>query len=294
MAVKQATIEIIPSGAPLGAEIGGVDLSQPVDDATFGEIERAYAGHGVLVFRDQHLTERQLVAVTERFGEVEEYVRSTFALPDHPEIILISNIEENGEFIGVGDAGTTWHTDMSYIPAPPRGSLLYAREVPVKDGKVLGDTLFSSTAAAYDDLPDATKTLLEGRRTSHSYEGKHARRASVGKSNRKPLSEEERASVQPVEHPVIRTHPQSGRKCIYVIAGECVGITGLSDAEAEPLLEDLAARCPREEYIYRHRWRQFDLVIWDNCLVQHLAIHDYALPQRRLMWRTTIGGGVPV
>jgi len=293
MATAQTEIEIIPSGAPLGAEIRGIDLSRPIDGAAFREIERAYAEHGVLVFRDQHLTERQLVAVTERFGEVEEYVRSTFALPGHPEIILITNIEKDGEFVGVADAGTTWHTDMSYIPAPPRGSLLYAREVPVKDGTVLGDTLFSSTAAAYDDLPDATKTLLEGRRTVHSYEGKHARRAKAGKSNRKPLTEEERASLPPVDHPVIRTHPQSGRKCIYVVAGECVGITGMSDAEAEPLLEDLAARCTRPEYTYRHHWQQYDLVMWDNCLVQHLAIHNYALPQRRMMWRTTIMGSVP-
>jgi taurine dioxygenase len=293
MKAQLAKLEIIPSGAPLGAEVRGIDLSRPIDGATLGIIERAYAEHGVLVFRDQHLTERQLVAVTEQFGEVEEYVRSTFAMPDHPEIILITNIEKDGEFVGVADAGTTWHTDMSYIPAPPRGSLLYAREVPVENGTVLGDTLFNSTAAAYDDLPEATKTLLEGRRTVHSYEGKHARRAKAGKSNRKPLTEEERAALAPVDHPVIRTHPQSGRKCIYVVAGECVGITGLPDDEAETLLENLADRCTRPEYTYRHHWQQHDLLMWDNCLVQHLAIHDYALPQRRMMWRTTIMGSVP-
>jgi len=293
MVTQNTKLEIVPSGAPLGAEIRGIDLSLPMDGAIFREIERAYAEHGVLVFRDQHLSERQLVAVTEQFGEVVEYVRSTFAMPDHPEIILITNIEKDGKFVGVADAGTTWHTDMSYIPAPPRGSLLYAREVPVENGTVLGDTLFNSTAAAYDDLPEATKTLLEGRRTVHSYDGKHARRAKAGKSNRKPLTEEERASLPPVDHPVIRTHPQSGRKCIYVVAGECVGITGMPDDEAETLLEDLADRCTRPDYTYRHRWRQYDLVMWDNCLVQHLAIHDYALPLRRMMWRTTIKGSVP-
>jgi len=292
--MQNTKLEIVASGAPVGAEIRGIDLSQPIDDATFRDIERAYARHGVLVFRNQQLTERELVAVTEQFGEVEEYVRSIFALPGHPEILLISNIKKDGEFIGVADAGTTWHTDISYIRVPPRGSLLYAREVPVRDGKVLGDTLFSSTAAAYDDLPEATKELLEGRRTVHSYEGKHAHRAKVGKSNRKPLTQEERAALAPVDHPVIRTHPQSGRKCIFVVAGECAGITGMPDAEAELLLEDLAARCTRPEYIYRHRWQQNDLVVWDNCLVQHLAIHDYALPERRMMWRTTIKGSVPV
>ena len=287
-------IEIVPSGAPLGAEIRGVDMSQPIDEATVREIDRAYARYGVLVFRDQHLSERQLVAATELFGTVEEYMRGNFTLPGHPEIIKISNIKENGEYVGVADAGTTWHSDMSYIQAPPRGSLLYALEVPTENGAVLGDTLFSSTAAAYDDLPEGTKSLLDGKRTVHSYEGKHARRAKAGKSNRKPLTEEERAALAPVDHPVIRTHPQSGRKCIFVVAGECFGITGMPDAEAEPLLEELAARCTREEYIYRHHWRQFDLLMWDNCLVQHLAIHDYALPQRRMMWRTTIMGSVPV
>lgn len=291
--MQNTKLEVVPSGAPVGAEIRGIDLSQPIDDATFRDIERAYARYGVLVFRDQHLTEREFVAVTERFGEIEEYVRSIFAMPGHPEIIIISNIEKDGEFIGVADAGTTWHTDISYIKVPPRGSLLYAREVPVRDGKVLGDTLFSSTAAAYDDLPEATKELLAGRRTVHSYEGKHARRREAGKSNRKPLTAEEQVALAPVDHPVIRTHPQSGRKCIYVVAGECDGVTGMPDADAALLLEDLADRCSRPDYVYRHRWQQYDLVIWDNCLVQHMAMHDYALPERRLMWRTTIKGSVP-
>ena len=293
MMTRTQELEIIPSGAPLGAEIRGVDLSCPMDDATFREIDRAYAEHGVLVFRNQHLSERHLIDATRRFGTVEEYMRGNFTLPGYPEIIKISNIKENGEYVGVADAGTTWHSDMSYIAAPPRGSLLYALEVPVENGKVLGDTLFSSTAAAYDDLPDATKTLLDGKRTIHSYEGKHARRAQAGKSNRKPLTEEERAALAPVDHPVIRTHPQSGRKCIYVVAGECFGITDMADSEAEILLEDLADRCTRPEYTYRHHWQQHDLLLWDNCLVQHLAIHDYALPLRRMMWRTTIMGGVP-
>jgi alpha-ketoglutarate-dependent taurine dioxygenase len=289
-----ATFRITPAGAPVGASVDGIDLGRRLDDATFRKIDAAYSQYGVLVFRDQDLTEAQLIAFTERFGEVERYVRNHYALPGYPEILVVSNVVENGRNIGLADAGATWHTDMSYIPAPPRGTVLHAREIPVKDGAPLGDTLFASTAAAYDDLPDDLKRRLDGARTTHSYEAKHARRASEGKSNRKPLSEAERAALPPVDHPVIRRHPVTGRHCIYVVAGECTGITGMSDADAEPLLESLAERCTRPQYVYRHRWRPGDVVMWDNCLVQHLAIQDYALPQRRLIWRTTVNGSVPV
>jgi taurine dioxygenase len=291
---EAATFQITPTGARVGASVDGIDLRRGIDEATFRKINAAYCEFGVLVFRDQDLTEDQLIAFTGRFGEVERYVRNHYALPGYAEILVVSNVVENGRNVGLADAGATWHTDMSYIPAPPRGTVLHAREIPVEDGKPLGDTLFSSTAAAYDDLPDDLKRRLDGARTTHSYEAKHARRAREGKSNRKPLSEAERAALPPVDHPVIRRHPVTGRKCIYVVAGECTGITGMSDADAEPLLESLAERCTRPQYVYRHRWRRGDVVMWDNCLVQHLAIQDYALPQRRLIWRTTVNGTIPV
>lgn len=290
-----ATIEIRPADAPLGAEVRGVDLSRPMGDAAFAAIEQAYARHGVLFFRDQDLTKRQLVDVTARIGEVYIYPFDDYADADHPEVLILSNIQDaDGRNIGLADAGSTWHTDNSYMKEPPRGSLLHAREIPHDaDGHALGDTLFSSAAAAYDDLPAEMKRLLEGRTTTHSYEGKQRLRMAEGKYKRKPLTADVIARVPPVDHPVIRTHEQSGRKCIYVVPGECQGISGLPDDEAAAILDDLAERCTRPEYVYRHRWRQGDLLMWDNCLVQHLAIQDYALPQRRMMWRTTIRGCVP-
>ena len=287
-------MEIVPTGAPVGAEVRGVDLSTTLNDTDIAGIDAAYAENGMIFFRDQDLTERQLVAFTQRFGKVEKYVRNRYALTGHPEILLVSNIQESGRNVGLADAGSTWHTDMSYVPAPPRGTILHAREIPTKDGEPVGDTLFSSTGAAYDDLPDELKARLQGARTTHSYEAKHARRAQEGKSDRAPLSAEEKASLPPVDHSVIRTHPITGRRCIYVVAGECEGITGMADDEAADLLEDLAERCTRPEYTYRHRWQVGDVVMWDNCLVQHLAVRDYALPQRRLIWRTTIQGSVPI
>jgi taurine dioxygenase len=294
MSATERTVRILPADAPVGAEISGVDLSQPLDAETFAAIDGAFAQHGVVFFRDQHLKETQLVDFTKRFGDIDKYVRDDYALPGYPEVLVVSNVQENGRNIGLVDAGTTWHSDMSYVPVPPRGSILYAREIPVADGQPLGDTLFTSTAAAYDDLPDDLKTRLDGCRTWHSYEGKHARRAAAGKSDRKPLTKAQRESLPPVEHPVIRTHPQSGRRCLFVIAGECEGLTGIADEEAAPLLEDLAERCTRPAYMYRHRWQANDVLMWDNCLVQHLAVRDYALPQRRLMWRTQIKGAETV
>ena len=293
MTVIREEMTIFPAEAPVGAEIRGVDLSGALDADTFAAIDRAFAQYGVIFFRDQRLNETQLVDFTKRFGDIDRYVRDDYALPGHPEILLVSNIQENARNIGLADAGTTWHSDMSYVPAPPRGSILYAREIPSARGQSLGDTLFTSTAAAHDDLPDDLKARLDGCRTWHSYEGKHARRAAAGKSNRKPLTAAQRESLPPVEHPVIRTHPQTGRRCLFVIAGECQNITGFTDEEAAPVLEDLAERCTRSEYMYRHRWQVNDVLMWDNCLVQHLAVQDYALPQRRLMWRTQIKGGEP-
>lgn len=293
MAMTTERFEIVPGNAPVGAEIFGFDAASAGDSA-FAAARAAFAEHGVLCFRGQSLDADGLIAFTRRFGEIESYVLSDYTMAGYPEILIVSNIVEEGRPIGLTDAGTTWHTDMSYVAAPPLATILHAKEVPVDAaGKVLGDTLFASTAAAYDALPEDVRTRLEGRRTTHSYEAKHARRAREGKSDRKPITQAQRDALPPVAHPVFRTHPESDRKCLYVIAGECEGITGLPDEEAAELLEMLAAHCVKPEFQYRHRWLTGDLVIWDNCLVQHLAVRDYALPQRRLMLRTTVRGSVP-
>ncbi len=287
-------IEIVASGGLLGADVLGFDGNVEPDAGELELIRESFALHGVLCFRDQTLDENQLIAFTRRFGDIESYVLSDYALRGFPEILIVSNILENGAPIGLTDAGTTWHTDMSYIPAPPAATILYAKEVPVgDDGRNLGDTLFASTAAAYHALPRDLKLRLEGRNTVHSYEAKHARRAQEGKSNRKPITQAQRDALSPVAHPVIRIHPETGRSCIYVVAGECVGIDGVPDQEAAEILEMLAAHCVKPDFHYRHKWRAGDVLIWDNCLVQHLALHDYALPQRRLMLRTTVKGTIP-
>lgn len=278
-------MQVAPSGSVIGADILGADLSRGLDAAAFQAIEAAFNERSVVCLRDQRLTEEQLLAFARRFGEVEIIFLTHYAHPRYPEIMLVSNIQENGRNIGHVDAGRVWHTDMSYTATPPRTTLLYAIDVPEEDGRVLGDTLFASAAAAYDDLPEAMKWRLGGLRAVHRVAGRR-KKTGTGKEDN-PLRDQ-----QPdVIHPVVRTHPVTGRKAIYVSEGECVGIVGMENAAALPLLEDLARRVIRKDYQYRHRWRKGDVLIWDNPAVQHIALRDYEWPRhRRLMHRITVGG----
>ena len=280
-------MHVIPSGAPLGAEIVGVDLSEEIDDETFHAIDAAYNAHTVLVFRNQRLTPAQHLRFARRFGELEVSPRTQFALPGHPEVLILSNIlDADGRLIGNADAGRTWHTDLSYTATPPRGSLLYAVEVPTDArGEALGDTLFVSTAAAYEALPTARQQALLGLRAVHRAGAKQYAPGSQLADAVKDLPD--------VIHPVIRTHPVTGRRAIYVRAGECVGVFGLPEADALALIRELSYWVTRPEFLYRHRWRVGDLLMWDNCCAQHLAVKDYDLPQRRLMHRVTVNGSVP-
>lgn len=293
MPATTAEIEVVPSGRACGAEVRNLDLAAPLSDDVFDLVLGALVLHGVLVFREQNLDEAQQIAFTARFGEPDRYSLSAYCLADRPEILLVSNVRENGQNIGLADAGTTWHTDSSYLALPPFATLLYAREIPTRDGVSLGDTLFASAAAAYEALPAAMQARIDGLTAVHSYDGKHRARAKLGRADRKAPSAEEQERLAPVTHPMVRRHPVSGRKALYVAAGECVAIPGLADHEATALIEELAAHIVRPEFQYRHRWRVGDLVVWDNCQLQHLAIKDYALSERRLLHRTQVKGTAP-
>lgn len=283
-------LDIRPCEAPLGAEITGVDLALDIDAETFENIDRAYTEYGIIFFRDQHITPEQHLAFTCRFGALDPSPLTQYALPGYPDILRLTNMQENGRNIGLADAGLTWHTDMSWRQIPPRGSTLYAKEVPIQDGRVLGDTIFASAAAAYDALPPVMQDRLEGLQAVHQYAAKHAYRSKANLSDRDEMTQVQKDATPDVIHPVVRRHPITGRKCLYVVAGECTGIVGMPEAEALPLLDELAAGITRPALQYRHQWRQGDFLMWDNCLVQHLAVKDYDQSQRRLMHRTTIAG----
>lgn len=278
-------IDVIPSGAALGAEIRGLDLSKPMNDQTFSSVEQTFNDHSVLCFRDQDLTAEQMIAFSTRFSEPQKLFLNHYGMPDHPEILYISNLQDKGKDIGYADAGRVWHSDGSFERQPPRATLLHAKEVPVtEDGTVLGDTLFASAVAAYASLDDTMKARLNGLKVVHDVAG---RRRKTGTGSKEDTARHE--AKEKVVHPLIRTHPFTGKRVIYVSEGESVAIDGMDDEEARALIATLTAAIIREDQIYRHRWAVGDVLIWDNCAVQHLAIHDYALPLRRMMWRITVG-----
>ena len=279
------SIDVIPTGAALGAEIRGVNLAERLGDNAFAVIERAFDEHGVIFFRNQKITPPQQVAFTRRFGEIDFNIfGERWSVPGSPEIVVVSNVTDNGKPIGVKRAGENWHSDMCYTPRPPRGTMLYAHEIPMLHGLPLGDTEFASAAAAWDALPGQMQDFLASRRATFDF---------VGRKRAVPVSRQEIDRNPPVSHPVARTHPKTGRKCLYVMRDDCTGIDGLEREEAEALIDALADHVVKPAHIYRHQWRPGDLLMWDNCTVQHRAIQDYDLPQRRVMHRTTMGGAAP-
>jgi taurine dioxygenase len=286
------SMSIVPAAAVLGAKIRGVDLAA-LDDRTFERIDAALSERGMLFFRNQDLTVDQQIAFARRFGDAAPNVNQQACLPGYPEVLVVSNVKEDGRLIGVSDAGITWHTDQSAYPRPPRCSVLYAKEVPVADdGTVLGDTIFSSAAAAYDCVPADIRTRLEGKRASHDYMGRLlARKASVGLTREIPA--DHAAKMPPVWHPVFRTHPVTGRKSIYVTEGECTAIEAIPEDEALALIAQLHRLATDPRFHYRHKWRRGDVIVWDNCTCQHLAVRDYGEDQRRLMYRVSVDGAIP-
>jgi len=282
-------LSVAGSGNACGAEIK-FNLSMALDDRIFGEIQQAFHDNVVVYFRDQRLTNERHIEFSRYFGELEIHVLKRYLLPNYPDILLISNIkDENGENIGLADAGFTWHTDLSYLKKPSRCSLLYAKKVPCRNGILLGDTLFTNTIAAYEALPDAMKRRLVGLKAIHRY----AERRRVVNSPRPKLTKQQLDETPDVAHTIVRTHAWTGRKSLYVTAGECIGVEGLPSDEGIALIEELHAHCLRAEFQYRHKWQVGDLLMWDNAACMHLAICDYQLPEQRLMHRTTVAGGIP-
>jgi taurine dioxygenase len=281
------TIEITPFDGALGAQVTGLDLSQPLSDDNFKRIHRAHLDHHVVVFRDQRITPEQHIAFSRRFGPLQIHVLHQFQLSGHPEILIVSNVIENGKPIGLGDAGHFWHSDLSYKETPSLGSLLHARELPAEGG----DTLFANMHLAWDTLPQALRDAVEGRFAEHTYLAKYA---ELQKRNpwRPNLSAEQIAQVKPVVQPIVRTHPETGRKALFVSEHFTTRVIGLPEDESRDLLQALFDHSVRDEHVYRHQWREHDLVFWDNRSLMHLAAGtpDHL---RRKMYRTTIEGDTP-
>lgn len=295
-ATVASRMEVIGSGKPVGAEVRGVDLAAELDDETIAAIRHAVDTHGMIYFRGQQLPPERQVALSHRFGRVQKHVRQEFALSGYPEIHLISNVKEGERSIGSAYAGDDWHTDLCFMREPLRYAMLHALEVPTDaTGRVLGDTHFASTTYAYDTLPADLKRAISGRHGIFQYHRAQAlKQQARAKDHARPdLTAEQKAATPDVTHPIVVTHPISGRKLIYVNRVYTFGIVGMSEEDAQPLLQQLFAHIARPEVVYVHHWQAGDVIMWDNWPTQHQAIGDYRLPQRRLMHRTAMMDTVP-
>jgi taurine dioxygenase len=292
-------ITVTRLGKHFAAEISGVDLSTPLADDAFAQVSRAFFDNEVVVFRNQRLTPRQHIAFTRRFGPLEAHVRKESRLADHDEIFVLSNkLDASGKAIGAQDAGRYWHSDLSYKREPSLLSALYAVEIPVKDGVALGTTYFASTTAAYNALSPQMKERVAHLRNVHSYrEYRLKNYAAQQEDMRRGIrtvqefapTPEQLASVPDIEVPVVRVHPVTGRKCLFVNEGHTSHLTGMTRAESGALLAELYAHITQPEFVYGHEWRVGDLLMWDNIAVQHKATFDYD-PLPRLLYRTTVRG----
>lgn len=285
--IPAQSFEVRPFDAPVGAEIVGLDISRPINDADFARIHRAHLDHHVVVFRDQRVSPDDQVQFSRRFGPLEIHVLHQFQLRGHPEILIVSNIRENGEPIGLGDAGVYWHSDISYKPQPSLGSLLHAQELP-REG---GDTLFADQHLAWKALGPELQQRILPLRAEHSYLAKYEE-LRARNPWRPQLTPAQIAQVAPAVQPVVRTHPETGRKALFVSEHFTTRIVGLPLAESDALLAELFAHSTRPEFVYRHRWQPHDLVFWDNRSLMHLAAGtpDHL---RRKLYRTTIQGDTP-
>lgn len=290
--LTRASPKAIPMSSPIGAEIIGIDVAAGPSEAEYQFLRDALHEHSVIVQRGQDITPAQQKAFSERFGEMRTSFYNRYAVPDEPALTIVSNIRrEDGEMIGIADAGMLWHTDASYLKAPDMYTLLYGIEIPHDGDKVLGDTVFASTWAAYDALPDDMKRRIDPLRAVHSFAAHLQKKQAKGQLKRAPLTDEQKKQVPDVDHPVVRRHPVNGRKCLFVTEGHTSEILG--DDGAADLLGFLTEHVQKPQFQYRHKWKRGDLVVWDNCAVQHLAVFDYGEIPRRLH-RAGISGSVPV
>ena len=273
-------IAIHPVSGALGAEVSGVDLAKHLDDDTVAVLRRAWLEHLVLLFRDQPLTPPQLLAFARRFGHTIEYP-FVKGLDEYPDIIPVVKLEhEQINFGGV------WHSDTAYLDVPPMASMLLAREVPPAGG----DTLFASMYLAYETLSDGMKRLLAGLRAVNS-----SAKADASRTREDRIAERGRADARALyeaAHPVVRVHPETGRKALYVNVAHTIRFEGMTEEESAPLLGYLYRHQIRPEFTCRFRWRPGSLAFWDNRCAQHNAVNDYA-GHRRVMHRITLAGDVP-
>jgi taurine dioxygenase len=275
-------IAFTPLSPLFGVETSDIDLSLPLPDAAFRELERALYANQVLALRGQHITAAQFVEFARRIGPPQPHVIDQFHHPEDSNILILSNVKKDGKPTGLQDAGSYFHTDYSYLAVPARATTLYSRVVP----KVGGDTLFANQQAAYDDLPEAMKRRIEPLLAIHHY-GNRQDLDEASRTAASVLSAEQKARMPLITHRIARPHPVTGRKALYAVSGSSFGIVGMPDDEARDLLDDLAAHSTQDKYRLRFSYGVGDIVVWDNAALLHSATlidPDDA----RTLWRITV------
>jgi taurine dioxygenase len=271
-----------PLSPSFGLEATGIDISQPLSDAAFAKLERAFFKGQVLVLRGQQLTAHEFAAFARRLGPPEPHVIDQFHHPDDPNILILSNVKVDGKPSGLADAGSYFHTDYSYLQVPARATMLYSIEVP----QAGGNTLFADQYAAYADLPAPMKRRIRALVGIHHY-GNRKDQDEASRTAASLLTPEQKAKLPLITHPIVRTHPVTRRKALYAVSGSSFGIVGMPDDEAVALLDELAAHATQPKYQYSLSYGIGDIVIWDNASLLHSAtLVDPNDP--RTLWRITI------
>jgi len=284
-AAQPVALKTRPLHPGFGIEVLDLDLSDPSSDAAVDALVDELNVHSLILVRGQKLSNARHVEISRRFGPLMTHVLKQFLTTGLPEIYVLSNVSENGKPIGNHKEGWNWHSDLSYVAEPSMGSLLYAVEVPPEGA----DTLFASMHLAWEALPATTQARIRELTATHSYAGYYGKAFA----DRAPLSEEQKARTPDVVHPVVRTHPITGRLSLYVGQDIVKRIDGLPADESEALLAELNAHAIRDEFVFRHRWRQGDLILWDNRCTMHRATPYDDAKYRRVMHRTTVAGSRP-
>jgi len=282
---------VTPIDAPLGAEVSGIDVAAEADDALVAAIRAALNEHLVLVIRGQRLDAGQQVAFAQRFGDLVRRVSGEFLHPDYPDVLILSNRVVDGKSEGAtaSYAGEVWHSDLTYAERPSMGSMLHALEV----AEIGGDTAWANMYMAYESLPAATRAKIDGLSGIHVRDRRRNPRAQLSDEFDRDVEKYYSIKVPDSVHPMVRTHPETGRKALFVSPRFTVAIDGMDDPEAQPLLDELFEHQKRSEFVYRHKWRLGDLVFWDNRCTIHLACGGIVPPGIRHLHRTSIAGDVP-
>ena len=281
-------MQFIKSDQSLGARVEDLDLSKPLSDDEFNQLEQALGRYGVLSYPKQNLTSVQLKDFAARFGRLEINVANLYQEPGLPEVMILSNKVENGKPVGLSDAGQDWHTDMSYSKMIAFTNVLYGIEIPHRNGEPLGNTEFCNMHAAYADLPDDLKTKLDGMTVTHDFVKFWDKMRLQKGSTRPPLTDSQRQAKPPVSHPIFLTHPITGNKVLYANPGYSMRINELPEAESDQILAFLAEHQLQTKYQYRHRWAVGDVLMWDNMGTLHNAVPDYRPDEHRYIKRCQV------